>query len=344
MIAEEQEIALPELTGNVEETQLAADPALDEWLAERRTMLGGTDMAAVLGFSPWRTAWDVAAEKKGLIPPQETSERMQWGTLLEEPIAREYGRRTGQRIRRVNQAMRHPAKPFLGGHPDRLVIGRKKGVEVKTVDGSKKAEWSEPGEPLRVPKPYYIQVQHYMAISGFEAWDLVPLIGMRAMRIYPVPVNERVVQAIVDRGEEFWNRYCIGPDLPPIEPSAAAEAYLKHRYGAPLDTTIKIADEREEQIVRRWLEAKRGRELYEQREATLKIKVQQLIGDASGVRAGPDLMVTWRKDRDTVKLVTDYEAILRDLGCDIPVDLIIKHSKSVVTREGPRKLLVKEAK
>ena len=42
-----------------------------EWLNWRRTGLGGSDIAAVLGLSKWRTPWDVWADKKGLLPEKE---------------------------------------------------------------------------------------------------------------------------------------------------------------------------------------------------------------------------------------------------------------------------------
>jgi putative phage-type endonuclease len=341
-VSTQEAIALPEiLSGRPVESELPKDDALEAFLEERKTMLGGTDLAAILGFSPWKTAWDVAAEKKGIIPPTEASERMQWGTLLEDPIAKEYARRTGQRIRRVNEAMRHRTLPFLGGHPDRLVVGRRKGVEVKTVDRGAR-EWSEPGMPMKVPKAYYVQVQHYLAVTGYEEWDLVPLFGLRAMRIYTIEPNDRVMRSLLERGQDFWERYCIGPDLPPIEPSEAAKAYLREQYPTH-DNTLLIANEQLAETIAKWREAKSKREAYEKEEEKFKISIQAAIGSASGVRSG-GLVVTWRKDRDSIAEITDWEAIVRDLNVPIAADLIIKHTRTEVTRQGARKLLVKEVK
>ena len=35
----------------------------EEWLSARRTGIGGSDIAAILGLSPWRTPLDVYRDK-----------------------------------------------------------------------------------------------------------------------------------------------------------------------------------------------------------------------------------------------------------------------------------------
>lgn len=79
------------------------------WLAYRRTILTATDVPAILGLDPNKSAWSVWVEKvTGAEPEDPTSngvervdqptEAMTWGNLLEEPVALEVGRRTGRRI------------------------------------------------------------------------------------------------------------------------------------------------------------------------------------------------------------------------------------------------------
>jgi putative phage-type endonuclease len=72
----------------------------DEWLAARRTGIGGSDIAAILGLSPWRTPLDVYRDKVDGAEQPET-EAMRWGRLLEDVIAREYAVRAGVRIQRA---------------------------------------------------------------------------------------------------------------------------------------------------------------------------------------------------------------------------------------------------
>ncbi|HEY6005347.1 MAG TPA: YqaJ viral recombinase family protein [Anaeromyxobacter sp.] len=339
-------LALPErLKGQPLEADVDLSPEEKQFREEARTSIGGTDAAAIAGLSPYKTTWDVVAEKLGILPPLESSERMRWGLAFEEPVMAEYARRTGQKLERIGHA-RDPEKPFLGAHADRLVAGRKKGVEGKTVEW-KRDEWSELGEPVRVPRHYYVQCQHYMGVFRYGAWDLVALFGLSKLRWYELEPNGRVISALRARCEEVWAKYVLAGELPPIEPSDRARAWLKSRHPEETSDELVIANEVQEQAVAHWLEAKGQREAAEKEEERWKLHVQQAIGDAIGIVAGPTT-VTWKKNKDTTALVTDYEALLAHYaekhGFTIDAEDILGFTKSVITRVGPRVLRPKETK
>jgi putative phage-type endonuclease len=340
----------PELAGEPTEVEMELSPEEQRFLEERRTTLGGTDSAAICGFSTYRNAWDVAAEKKRILPPWRGNERTEIGRLLEDPVAQVYALRTGVELTRVEEVVRDSRMPFLGGHPDRLVVGAKKGVEVKTIQfGFEK--WSKPGEPVRVPQDYFVQCMHYLMVTGYETWDLVALFGLSRIRWYTIDRNERVISALRAKGEAFWERYVLGPDLPPIEPSERARAWLKERYPEPKGPALAVANEEQAKAIAHWLEAKGSREAAETEEEKWKIRVQAAIGEASGITTD-GVTVTWRKNKDSVELVTDWQAVskvyreqllkltpqFRPLIDAIPE----KFTRNVVTKVGPRVLRVKK--
>ena len=64
-----------------------------DWLKERQKGIGGSDVAAILGMSPWRTPYQVWEEKT--TPIDETAEEddrpaLYWGRVLEAPIPVSY--------------------------------------------------------------------------------------------------------------------------------------------------------------------------------------------------------------------------------------------------------------
>jgi putative phage-type endonuclease len=340
----------PELAGEPTEVEMELSPEEQRFLEERRTTLGGTDSAAICGFSTYRNAWDVAAEKKRILPPWRGNERTEIGRLLEDPVAQAYAKRTGVELERVEGVVRDPKTPFLGGHPDRLVVGAKKGVEVKTVQfGFEK--WSKPGEPVRVPQDYFVQCQHYMMVTGYELWDLVGLFGLNKIRWYTLERNERVISALRAKDEAFWERYVVGPDLPPIEPSERATAWLKGHHPAPKSDELVVANPEQAETVAHWLEAKGSRETFEAEEEKWKIRVQAAIGDATGITAD-GVSVTWKKNKDSVSLETDWATIARALEEQLlkaqpyvkPLieALKTKFTRNVITKVGPRVLRVKK--
>jgi predicted phage-related endonuclease len=347
-------LALPaELAGQPSEAEIELSPEEQRFQEERRTTLGGTDSAAICGFSfPYRNAWDVAAEKKGMLPIWRGNERTEIGRLLEDPVAQVYAQRTGVQLEHCKEVVRDSKSPFLGGHPDRLVVDQKRGAEIKTVEfGFEK--WSKPGEPLRVPQGYFVQCQHYLMVTGYETWDLVALFGLSKIRWYTLERNEKVISALRAKDESFWERYVEGPDLPPMEPSDGARAWLKGQYPAPKADKLVVANEEQAEAIAHWLEAKGSRESFEEEEERWKIRVQAAIGEATGITTD-GAIVTWKKNKDTVELVTNWQEVAkvyREQLLNLTpqhralIDVIPERfTQSVVKRVGPRVLRVSKAK
>jgi len=337
-------LALPAaFRGAPVEAEVELTPEEAKFDEERRTSIGGTDAAAIAGFSTYRNLWDVVAEKKGMLPVFRATERMRFGNLFEDPIAQEYSRRTGQKLE-LGAFARDADRPFLAGHPDRLVVGRRKGVEVKTVEW-KREQWSEPGAPLRVPRDYYVQCQHYMGVLRYPAWDLVAQFGLSKLRWYELEANEKVIAALRERSEEVWHRYVVGNELPPIEPSDRARAWLKLQHPEPKNETFVLANEEQAEAIAKWLESKKSREAWLAEEEKWKIHVQLAIGDATGILAGAT-KITWKKDKDSIAFVTDWEGLFRLYaerhGFEVDAADITQFSRQVTTRKGARKLLARE--
>ena len=74
----------------------------EDWLKERMAGIGGSDAAAVMGLSKWKTPLDVFLEKRGEIATDFVdSEPMKWGRLLEPVVRQEYAERSGEVVRLV---------------------------------------------------------------------------------------------------------------------------------------------------------------------------------------------------------------------------------------------------
>ena len=104
-----------------------------EWLEARRQGIGGSDAAIVIGESPYRSPYDLWAEKCGLVAPAPETAAMAWGRRLEPLVAAAYTEATGRRLRRVSRLLRHRERPWQLASIDRAVIGEKRLVEIKTT-------------------------------------------------------------------------------------------------------------------------------------------------------------------------------------------------------------------
>ena len=102
---------------------------------DRMSGLGGSDIAAILGVSPYKTAVDVWLEKTGRAVNDNIGNEnaVYWGNVLEDVVAKEYSKRNGVKIQRVNRTIRHSDKPFMLANIDRAcVVNNKAPFNYKT--------------------------------------------------------------------------------------------------------------------------------------------------------------------------------------------------------------------
>lgn len=192
----------------------------DQWLAQRRVGVGGSDVGKILGVSDWGTAVDVWMEKTGRSAPVDQTEAMWFGNEMEDAVARRYASEGGVEVVRHN-FMALDEDNFLLGNIDRLVKLPGDGVaahqgEVRTARGlecktSSQAPWED------VPLHYQAQVQTYMALHpSILRFDVAAsFYGFaKSFKVFPVERDEVVICSIREAVKEFWVKHVIS-DTPP---------------------------------------------------------------------------------------------------------------------------------
>lgn len=197
----------------------------EEWLKVRKLGLGGSDMAAVLGLSPWRSPIDVWLDKTSDTVEEKESEPMYWGNVLEEVVAQEFAKRSGYKVRNNNFTLQSEEYPYLLANIDREIVGLDAGLECKTANAFKANEWD--GD--NVPDAYYIQCQHYMAVTGKASWWIAALIGGNTFVYKEIKRNDEVIQAIIDTGAAFWE-LVESKTMPAPDDTKQCENALKKLY------------------------------------------------------------------------------------------------------------------
>lgn len=266
---------------------------------ERQSGIGGSDAAAILGVSPYTSAVDLWLEKTGQVEPANLDdvEPVQWGNVLEEPVAREFARRSGLRLARVNRTLRHPKHPFMVGHMDRRVIGRPHLVEIKTVRALEDD----------APRPDHVaQVRHYMAVTGLEAAHLVYLIAGQRLVSHTVERDAEAEAALIRAEAEFWER--VTTRTPPL-PVSIADLRALHPVdsGVTVTASVEIAA-----TVERLAEITARRKALEAEEREAQSAIMAAMGDASELRSTEGRpLVTWKATKpaqvlDRARLEADH--------------------------------------
>lgn len=225
-----------------------------EWLKTRQTGIGGSDVAAILGLSRYKSALDVYNDKVGEVSDSEQSQAAYWGTQLEGIVAKEFQKRTGMKVQKVNSQLSRDG--WMHANIDRAVVNPEISGNVRVLDEAKQAEtgrmlttdailecktasafiagaWGDTqeyeiirGEIVTehvIPEYYETQVQWYMGITGAKICYVAALLGGQDFRIYAVPRNDELISVLQDKCREFWTTYVV-PRVKP-DPVTIADAY-----------------------------------------------------------------------------------------------------------------------
>ena len=218
----------------------------DEQLAMRQTGVTATDIGAILGINPYRTALDVYQEKIG-SPQKDISENpaVYWGVKLEPLIAERYAQLNKVELEEVG-TVRHKEHSHLLCTPDRIIVGANKGLEIKTAGINSISQWSD-----TVPQHYFMQAAHCMFVLDLEAWDICVLLGGQDMRTYTLTRDKEFDEIILNVANDFWFQHVqahVAPSLQYHHPLALDA--LKRMYPTVEDINISIPHDIEETIDR----------------------------------------------------------------------------------------------
>ena len=290
----------------------------EEWQTYRRNQkgLGGSDIAAALGVSSYKTPRRLWAELAGVIERKDISHlpAVKMGHKLEPIVADLFAEQTGLKVRRNNWILQHDTIDYLYANIDREVImpdGSRAVLECKTANYNSRKMWQ--GE--QVPKEYMAQCQYYMAITGASKCFLAVLIGGVDFEYWEIDRNEKIIADILEGAAAFWRCVETGAE-PSLDGSEDAAKLLLETYReAEASKTITLDHTDYEKIEVREILQKQKAEL-EQQINTIDNYFKEQIGKAGAVTAlVKDREVKWgitkRKKVDTKALKAAYPSIVQ---------------------------------
>ncbi len=175
------------------------------WAYARRAHITGSDVAALFGLHPFRSAMDVWEDKVGLSTEKPVSRAMLRGRYLEPLAADLYSEITGRSVRK-QQFRVHPKHSVLAGTVDRQVL---RGADVDTTGI---LEIKAPGvrnfsriKREGVPDYVTLQLQAYLSVYGY-AWGAFAVFNAEDWQLvhFDVEAKPAVQQMIIEAAEKFW--------------------------------------------------------------------------------------------------------------------------------------------
>ena len=143
------------------------------WLLGRKDKIGGSDASSILGLNPYKSNTELWEEKTGLRESEDISDKpyVKYGTEAEEYL-RELFKLDFPDYQVEyydNNMWLNDEFPFAHASLDGELTdknGRKGILEIKTSNVMRSNDWSKWNN--RLPDNYYIQILHYLMVTGFE--------------------------------------------------------------------------------------------------------------------------------------------------------------------------------
>jgi putative phage-type endonuclease len=318
-------------------------PFFHQPLARTRPIgIGGTDIGAILGLSPYKTPLELWSELvSGEPAPKRDLLHLRYGQHNESFIAREYERASQMFTVEHQPTLFHKEHGFMFGHIDRFiqdtpdtpavvdgVVTAKRLLECKTSSAFSKNDWGEPGTD-QVPPLYLVQCAWYMAITECESADLAVLIGNSDFRIYTIERDLELEGLILSHATSFWHDNVLSHRPPqPINSQDAAILFPQEAEGVSVE-----ADEGLLNCIDQYQDVCTKAQTLSDESERLKLEILNYMGHAEKLTHRGRTLATWKCAKGSSRI--DTKALTK-----AHPEIVASFSTSVV---GSRRFLLKGA-
>lgn len=293
------------------------DPAIRQWMEERRLGVGASEIAVLFGLSPWSTVKELWSEKVNGCAYEPGSELFHWGHTMEPVIAAEFARRENVEVADPPLAIMIGEKPYYRASLDRVVI--EDGVpvaalELKNLNESRHAEYRTAGPSIG----YLLQLQYQMMVTELDYGFLAVLFGGQKFGAWRVLASPSIQREIRSRVDEFWH-YVETKTEPP-------DTIGTKTIGSAADgSTLILTDPAWETKLEKIEDLRCQKSKIEKEEKILKAQIKECMGDFQSAHAGQMLAsvsTSTRKSLDTSRLKEEQPELVSQYQKDSEVRYI----------------------
>lgn len=262
----------------------------EDWLEYRKQGIGGSDASVVCGISRYKSPVELWMEKTDQLPYQGAGEAAYWGTQLEALVRTEFTKRTGIEVAHTKQLLQSTVYPFmlanldgLCEHPDYGICG----FEAKTASAYKAAEWED-----AIPDEYQLQIQHYMAVTGYRGFYIAVLIGGNTFRWKFVERDKELISMLIELESDFW-AHVEDRTPPPLDGSSAAAKFLAKRFPSSVPASQITLPETAAELIQQYDSACEQLAVFTEQKQEAENQLKEMLGD-NEVGMTQNHIITWK--------------------------------------------------
>ena len=280
-------------------TNIIKPSSREEWLEVRKSGIGSSEVATILGLNPYETPYLLWRRKIGMDAQKNETFAMKAGHYLEDAVSRFWSDETGREVIKSSAGdwiIRDADKPFLQVSPDRTFwLGASRSPSAKGILECKTTQRQIDAED--VPGYWFCQVQYQLGVARLESGSLAWLSAGREFGYKDITFDPDFYDWMVEEVERFWVDNIIGG----IEPEATDVADVVKKYAVHTNgKTVEASDE----VFQAWTQLKAVREGLESlatRKEELENKIKLAFGDAEALTRQGITIATWKAPKPSRK-------------------------------------------
>ena len=264
----------------------------------RNKGIGGSDAAAVMKQSRYRTPLDVYKEKLGADSSFKGNMRTAIGSFMEDFVREMVSKMSGINFIKPHKNLRmsHSKYPWMRCNLDLITKDKQFVGEIKVVAESD--EWGEEGTDF-MPTEYLIQCVHNRYVAAdkygidYQEFHMFVLIMKRwgdpEIRHYIYKKNVKLESNMIRTQEHFWINYVEKEIAPPFFTLKEASSHfdsVKDESVLGSDIEIELYEKREKII-----EEIKDLKIQEER---VKTQIAQTMCENTTLLIGTGMIVTWK--------------------------------------------------
>lgn len=285
---------------------------------DRSKFIGGSDTAAILGVSPWKSAFQLYQEKTGEFQEEITPSKQKifnrgkrWEPIVIEMLVDELEDR-GHDVKIITRNQRYidPDYGFLAAEIDLelMLDGQHINGEMKTVHPFAAKDWGEQ-DTDEIPIYYTSQVAHGQMVTRRNRTIVAALIGADDLRVHVVDRDEELINIIRSKEIEFWERIQRREAPEPTSPED-----IKRLYQIDCGKVIEADDD----LMVLCQDLKALKDHIKQSEASAEVlstRIKVAMGEAALLMYCGQKLATWKSNKESVKV--DWKEAFHDLAEEV---------------------------
>ena len=262
----------------------------EEWLEKRRLGIGGSDASVVCGINRYKSPVELWMDKTNQIPYQEAGEAAYWGTQLEPFVRSEFTKRTGIEVVHESNLLQSKEHPFMLANLDGTCKHPDLGTcifEAKTASAYKAREWEG-----SIPDEYQLQIQHYMAVTGYAGTYIAVLIGGNTFKWKFVERDEELISMLIELESDFWE-HVQSMTPPPLDGSSASAKFLAERFPNSIAKSRIVLPDSAVALIQQYDAACEQLDTFTEQKQEAENLLKQMMGD-NEIGTIRDRIITWK--------------------------------------------------